>query len=211
MAGVRDDFLATARAAALLLRDPAVLAAWDEPSALPEFSVRGLAGHLAYQVLAVSQALAEPAPTEPVVPLLEHYARVAWIGADLSADINVRIRDGGEALASDGPSSLLARVDSALSSLEHDLAAAGGPVRIPLWGPWALTLDDLLITRMMELVVHTDDLAVSVDIPTPPVPPSAMETVLDLLTRLAVRRHGPTNVLRALTRTERAPTTITAF
>ncbi|MFI6598338.1 maleylpyruvate isomerase N-terminal domain-containing protein [Nonomuraea sp. NPDC050536] len=212
MAGVRDDFLATARAAVCLLRDPAVTAAWDRPSALPEFSVRGLAGHLAYQVLAVSQALAGPVPAEPVVPLLEHYARVAWIGADLSDDINVRIRDGGEALAADGPSALAARVDSVVSELAYGLAdAGGGPVRIPLWGPWSLTLDDLLVTRMMELVVHADDLAVSVGVPAPAVPTSAMETVIDLLTRLAVRRHGATGVLRALSRAERAPATIAAF
>jgi hypothetical protein len=35
--------------------------------------------------------------------------------------------------------------------------------------------------------------------------------VIDLLARLAVRRHGPTAVLRALSRAERAPGTISAF
>jgi hypothetical protein len=64
---------------------------------------------------------------------------------------------------------------------------------------------------MMELAVHSDDLAVSVGLPTPPLPPGAVDTVVDLLTRLAVRRHGPTSVLRALSRAERAPATIAAF
>jgi len=84
-------------------------------------------------------------------------------------------------------------------------------VRIPLWGPWSLRLDDLLITRMMELAVHADDLAVSVGIPTPELPRSAVDTVVDLLSRLAVRRHGATAVLRALSRAERAPATIAAI
>jgi hypothetical protein len=63
----------------------------------------------------------------------------------------------------------------------------------------------------MELAVHSDDLAVSVDLATPALPPSAVETVVDLLSRLSVLRHGPTAVLRALSRAERAPTTIAAF
>ncbi|GAA4604097.1 hypothetical protein GCM10023195_13880 [Actinoallomurus liliacearum] len=212
MTGTTDDFLAVARSAAALLRDPAVAARWSEPSALPEFGVSGLAGHLAYQVLAIPQILAQPVPREPCVPLLEHYARVDWIDAGPDADINVRIRRGGEERAVGGPEALAAEVDAVIERSAADLAAEPDrPVRLPFWGPWSLTLDDLLISRMMELAVHSDDLAVSVGIPTPALPRSAVETVVDLLTRLAVRRHGPTGVLRALSRAERAPATIAAF
>ena len=58
------------------------------------------------------------------------------------------------------------------------------------WTGWALTLDDLLLTRMMEIAVHSDDLAVSVDLPTPAFPPRVFTPVLGLLTALAVERHG---------------------
>jgi hypothetical protein len=78
-------------------------------------------------------------------------------------------------------------------------------------GPWSLLLDDLLITRMMELVVHSDDLAVSVGIATPALSERAVDTVIELLSRLAVRRHGPTAVLGALSRADRAPATVAAF
>ncbi|MDZ5443067.1 hypothetical protein U2F26_10035 [Micromonospora sp. 4G57] len=37
------------------------------------------------------------------------------------------------------------------------------------------------------------------------------ETVVDLLSRIALRRHGATDVLRALSRAERAPTSIAAL
>jgi hypothetical protein len=180
---------------------------------LPEFDVGGLAGHLAYQILVVPQTLTGPAPQEQTIPLLEHYGRVPWIGAGIDDDINVRIRHGGEQEAAEGPTALAARVDSAIKELTYALvsAAADRPVRIPLWGPWSLLLDDMLTTRMMELAVHSDDLAVSVGIATPALPQSAVDTVIDLLARLAVRRHGPTSVLRALSRAERAPATITAF
>ncbi|WP_316525683.1 hypothetical protein [Kitasatospora brasiliensis] len=78
-------------------------------------------------------------------------------------------------------------------------------------GPWSLTLDDLLATRTMELAVHGDDLAVSVGLPSPELPPETAESVIGLLARLAVRRHGQAAVLRALSRAERAPESIAAF
>jgi hypothetical protein len=74
-------------------------------------------------------------------------------------------------------------------------------------GPWGLSLDDFLVTRMMEIVVHSDDLAFSVGLPTSELPSSVVEPVLALLTALAVRRHGAT----ALARAERAPKTIAAI
>jgi uncharacterized protein (TIGR03083 family) len=212
MTSTREDFLSTARSAADLLREPAVAAAWSGPSALPKFTVGGLAGHLAYQILSAQQALTGPVPKVPTITLLEHYGRVQWIDAGLDDEINVRIRDGGDELAAEGPAALAPRVDAAVEHLTDDLAsAADRPVRIPLWGPWTMLLDDMLITRMMELAVHSDDLAVSVGIATPELPQSAVDTVIDLLSRLAVRRHGPTAVLRALSRAERAPDSIAAF
>ncbi|WP_199429629.1 maleylpyruvate isomerase N-terminal domain-containing protein [Qaidamihabitans albus] len=212
MADTRDDFLSTARVAADLLREPAIAAAWNGPSALPEFGVGGLAGHLAYQILALPQALTGPVPTEETISLLEHYDRAKWIGADLDDEINVRIRRGGDEIAAEGPAALAARVDSAARELTDTLASvADRPVRIPLWGPWSLLLDDLLITRMMELVVHSDDLAVSVGVAMPAFPRGAVDTVVDLLSRLAVRRHGAAAVVRAFSRAERAPDTIAAF
>jgi hypothetical protein len=72
-------------------------------------------------------------------------------------------------------------------------------------------LEDMLVTRMMELAVHSDDLAVSLGVPTPAFPDSAMQVVIDLLTRLALRRHGQIPVLRALSRSERSPASIAAF
>jgi uncharacterized protein (TIGR03083 family) len=210
--GTRDDFLATARAALDLLDRTEVAGAWDQPSALPELSVGGLAGHLAYQILVVAPALDEPPPTEPVVSLLGHYERVRWIGAPIDDEVNARIRQGGEELAADGPAALSARVRAAVDRLAAELPTTPErPVRIPLWGPWSMQLDDLLVTRMMELAVHADDLAVSVGLAPPPLPDGAVAAVVDLLARLAVRRHGATAVLRALSRAERAPATIAAI
>ncbi|MEU4389968.1 maleylpyruvate isomerase N-terminal domain-containing protein [Kribbella sp. NPDC023855] len=212
MTGIREDFLAVGASSAQLLREPAVAEAWSKPSALPEFGVAGLAGHLAFQVLAIPEIVAAPIPEEPTISVLDHYDRVEWIDADLQDDISIRIRSGGEDIAADGPGVLADRLDAALEQLRAELPAIGDrPVRISLWGPWSLTLDDMLLTRLMELAVHSDDLAVSVALPTPTLPPTAVTAVVDLLTQLSVRRHGPTAVLRTLTRAERAPQSIAAF
>lgn len=208
---MRDDFLTAARSAAGLLREPQVAAAWSRPSALPEFSVGGLAAHLAYQVLALPDMFAAPTPTEPTITLLEHYARSAWVGADLDADINVRIRSAGEASAEDGPAALVTRLDAAVEEVATALVTMPNrPVRLPLWGPWSMLVDDYLVSRMMEIAVHSDDLAVSVGLPTPQLPAGVLDPVLDLLVRLSTRRHGQAAVLRALSRAERA-SGITAF
>ena len=212
MTGTRDDFLATARMATDLLDRPEVAAGWDRPSALPELRVSGLAGHLAYQILSVADAVEAPVPSEPAIPLLGHYERVRWIGAALDDEVNVGIRQGGEELGSDGPAALSARTRAAVDRLAAGLATMPErPVRIPVWGPWSLLLADLLVTRMMELAVHADDLAVSVGVAPSPLPDGAVEAVVDLLVRLAVRRHGATAVLRALSRAERAPASIAAI
>jgi hypothetical protein len=63
----------------------------------------------------------------------------------------------------------------------------------------------------MEIAVHSDDLACSVQIDPPALPREVTEPVIDLLSRLSVRRYGATAVLRALSRAERAPPTISAF
>ena len=212
MTPTRDAFVQAAASAAALLRDPAVAASWDSASVLREFSVAGLAGHLARQVLAVPRVLAQPAPADQPVSLLDHYGRVSWIDAGPDDEANAEIRRGGEAEAADGAAPLAVKTAVTVEALRSALPAepAGRLVR-PSWVSWTLALDDFLITRMMEIAVHSDDLALSAGVGTPALSPAVLDPVLELLTRLAVRRHGPTAVLRALSRSERAPGTISAF
>ncbi|KAA2256374.1 hypothetical protein F0L68_26725 [Solihabitans fulvus] len=212
MAQTRDLYLTAAAAAAELLAAPEVAARWHEPSALPKLSVRGLAGHLAGQVFFIPAMLAEPVPTEQPISIHEYYARVSWIGSDLDDPFNVLIRTGGEQDAADGAAALAARVAATVEELRTVLPAAPSrTVRRPTWGPWSISLDDFVTSRLLEVVVHSDDLAHSVGVPTPELPAEAVETVVDLLSRIALRRHGAVNVLRALTRAERAPASISAI
>jgi hypothetical protein len=91
-----------------------------------------------------------------------------------------------------------------------DATAPDRPVLIP-WQGWSLTRDDFLVTRMMEITVHSDDLAASVGVTAPTLPDEVLGPVLAVLTRLAVRRHGQSAVVAALSRAERAPARINAF
>ena len=208
----RELYLSVAEVAATLLAAPEVADGWRRPSALAELSVQGLAGHLAGQVFFIPAVLAEPVPTEPAISIQEYYARVSWIGSDLDTPFNRAIRSGGEEEAAEGPAALAARVGACVEELRGTLPAAPDrTVRRPTWGPWSISLDDFVTSRLLELVVHSDDLAHSVGLPTPEFPAPAVETVVDLLSRISLRRHGATNVLRALTRSERAPASISAL
>ncbi|WP_433796004.1 maleylpyruvate isomerase N-terminal domain-containing protein [Actinoplanes sp. CA-252034] len=209
---IRQDFLETAAVATTLLAAPAVGRAWAQSSALREFRIRGLAGHLAGQVTVVAAVLDAPPPDTPPISLVDHYARSTWSDGAIYSDLNTGIREAGEQTAADGHTVLHERTAAVLADLRERLPAQpGGRVIALPFGPWALTLDDFLATRMLEIAVHCDDLAVSLGIPTPELPRSAADTVLTLLCRWSAARHGHTALIRALARAERAPAAINAI
>ncbi len=215
MTTVVDAYLVAATSAASLLADPAVAERWLSPSALPEYRVSGLAGHLASQVFAVATALevAGSTTTRPeVVPLEEHYRRARWLGAGVDDDIHVLIRSRGEGIAAPGAEALAEQTAETVDRLRDDLPKQPHDLALAVpGGSWAMYLEHFLTTRLMELTVHSDDLAYSVGIATPELPEEVLERVFALLTRLSVQRHGPTALLRALSRTERAPRSISAL
>jgi hypothetical protein len=207
-----STYIAASDATATFLADPAVAAAWYQPSALPQMSVGSLAAHLGRQVVLTSKRIAaEPAAQAPI-PVLEHYLRSAWLDVPLEHPARADVRDTAETEATAGPVAVAARVRSAANALPGVLNGlpSNRLVWIP-WAGWALTLQDWLATRTLEIVIHFDDLAVSADVTPPELPEEAVDGTLVLLTRLAARRHGPAQVLRALSRAERAPASIAAL
>ncbi|MCX4762330.1 maleylpyruvate isomerase N-terminal domain-containing protein [Streptomyces sp. NBC_01275] len=210
-ARLRQAYAEAVAGVADLLAAPAVATAWNRPSALADLGVGGLAGHAVRQDLGLPDLLAGPEPQEPVISLREYYVeRVTWLDAGVDGAVNRRIRASGEETAADGHGALLARLRGTVVRLREELphAPAARPVRMASWGDWSLDLDDFLLTRLMELVVHADDLAYSVGLPNPPFPERVTAPVVDLLARLAVRRHGTAAVIRGLARAERAPASI---
>jgi len=201
------DYLLAAESALRLIGRVEVAQQWDRPSALPQMTVGAVAAHLGTQVLTVHAALTtgEGVTREPPVPLLEHYDRVAWVRADLDDDANVTIREGAERSATHGHDAVVRQLEAALADLRLAFASLELPPAVTMpWWDWSVSFPDYLVTRMMEIVVHSDDLAVSVDVEPPPLPEHVLGPVLALLVGISLRRHGQAAVVRGLSRRERA-------
>jgi hypothetical protein len=214
VAGVVESWLVAAQSAVTLLAEPAVAEAWDRDSALAGMSVGALAVHLADQVVGVRDTILAPGrhSQDPPVPLLEHYHRSRWVQGGPDDPSNTAVRENAAAAARAGHGSVLGAAQAALEEAAQLLAEEVEPavVRLPHW-EWSLRFEDYLVTRMMEITVHSDDLAVSLGKEPPLLPGSVLEPVLSLLVGVAVLRHGQASVVRALARAERAPATIAAL
>ena len=215
MAMIFEDYVAAADAAIGLLASGEVAGRWGEPSACAGFTVGGLAAHLGWQVESARRAVEaeRPGADAVVTGVAAHYGQAAWVGAELDAPVNLGIRDTGEERAAAGAAEVLRQTREARDFLAGAFGSLtpGEVVALPWIAGRAMTLGDVLTTRLLELVIHTDDLAASVGVETPLAPDSVYELVIGLLTPLSVRRHGPVAVLRALSRAERAPGSISAF
>jgi hypothetical protein len=208
----RTEFVTACRTAFELATSPQVAKAWDAESACASMTVGGLTHHLLRQIWHVTTLAGAPPRSDAPIPLLDHYAQAAWVTADPEDEANTSIRDGGNEGAAVGHAAVLAEIAPLIDALPDLLQAPRDPdtVFIP-WQGWALTTDDFLVTRAMELVVHSDDLAASVGLATPDFPDTIVAHVVDLLGGVAVRRHGQAAVVRALSRPQRAPESISAF
>lgn len=177
---------------------------WIRASVLPKMSVGALACHLGRQPVRAAELLPVATGTAPLDSVDEHYGRAAWV-TSTSPDDPPNDRGVDDAEAALGPAQLHTRVAGALDAVRGLLAegAACEVVSIP-WQGWSLRRDDFLLTRMLEIVVHANDLALSLGIPTPRFPDEVFVPVRDLLVRLAVGRHGQSAVISALTRSERS-------
>ncbi len=207
-----EAVLESARVSAdLALSDP-VRARWTDESACEGMTIGGLAHHLTGQSDSLIRLYAEaPAGSAPI-GVLDHYRQAPWANTGLDEEVNIGIRTGADEQAAGGPDAHAEHVRSALATLPEALARIqdGDPVLIP-WQGWSLTAADFAVTRLMEMVVHADDLAASVGLDTPRFPDEAVRLVVGLLADVAVDRHGQAAVVRTLSRPQRAPTSVSAF
>lgn len=74
-----------------------------------------------------------------------------------------------------------------------------------------MTVAGYLETRLVELVIHLDDLSVSVGDEMPTVPSEALVCVVGVLGRTAALRAGGWRTIRSLSRAERHPDAVRAF
>ena len=203
MSLVRSSYLETARQAANLVADETVAAQWDEPGALDGMSVGATAAHLVSSGIGMVRACIdadEPPGTRALAP--DRF--FAGVSTDPDAEVHQGVRTNSGEQSSMGPAALAAQASALVDDLERCLPLERPDRRVQAVFGLDMHLDGFLVTRLVELVVHMDDLAAGAGVPLPPISDDAGELVVGCLTGVARRRHGDVEVMRALTRKERA-------
>ncbi|MFJ3510968.1 maleylpyruvate isomerase family mycothiol-dependent enzyme [Streptomyces luteogriseus] len=122
------------------------------PTRLGDWTVRDLVAHIGTSLEAVSRLLALPEPPRQDGTLLDWPRAIAGDAPDIAA----HARESAE--SHPDPAAHLATVEERFTA---DLAAHPGTRLLPT-SAGALPLADYLVTRTVELVVHTDDLNAAV-------------------------------------------------
>lgn len=189
---------------------PALVERFDRPSVLREFTVRGLAGHLLRAMTSVAGYLdrPEPAAADPgqgraVVSAAAYYAAVLGGDTDIQSDLHRSVRQRGVEAAPGAPGDFAHEWGEIAGDLVSRIRAEPPQRLIEVYGGLVLRLDEYLLTRLVELVIHGDDLAVSLGVAPPALSSDATGLVIATLVEVARLRHGDTAVVSALARRER--------
>ncbi|MFW2335033.1 maleylpyruvate isomerase N-terminal domain-containing protein [Ilumatobacter sp.] len=188
-------------AAADLMSRPSVAAGWDEPSALAGMTVGGLSAHL---VRAAGATLAyldrTPPDAEPTDDLL---TPITYFHAAVDSPIHEQIKDVSANESAIGHEAMAAKCRDLTELLRQRLAVEPTDRLVGALGGRMLTLDDFCRTRLIEVLLHLDDLAVSVGESRPETDPEGVAIVVDIIEGIARHLHGDWEVLYALARSER--------
>ena len=194
-------FLDAAGYAGDVLVLPSLAAAWEHESALPRMTVGAIAGHMFLVVRRVDKHLDEP----DVVGTDATGPDYRWLRVDHEEDLDRPehrdVRADGAHVASWGWPAVTAAYVDRVSKLRARLAVRRP--RIVTVGTALMDFDAYLATRIVELLVHADDLAVSVSASQSDMPADAATIAIELLVDAARSIHGDLEILRALTRSER--------
>ncbi|MFE9485983.1 sterol carrier family protein [Streptomyces sp. NPDC006641] len=129
------------------------------PTRLGDWTVRELAAHLTMALSGVTRNLDMPAPA----PAKHELTLVEWPAS--TADRAARIADDTRALAAGHPD--LDALYGEVAGRFEEMVPGAGDERLLTTRVGMMRLADFLVTRTVELVVHTDDLneAAGLDIP----------------------------------------------
>jgi hypothetical protein len=195
-----ETFLQTAQVVLAALRDDRVGQAWHQESVLEHQRVGGLAGHLARGgVWVVDDYLGSSAlPEERVRSAAEYFARVTELS---TPEAEREVRERGAQVAEQGQESLCATLEARLGALTERLAVVGQDRHLGVaGGTLTIPLAEYLKTRIVEQVVHLDDLARSVNHDPWPVTGEAQHLVIHLGVDIGIQRHGTDAMIRCLYR-----------
>ena len=197
---VVELYLSVAGIVVEAVADPGVGAAWDRPSVLEHQTIGSLAGHLMCGgVWLVGEYLDGGVPSGPAARESAGDYCAAYMDRKTEAT-ELAIRDRGAAIAEPGHRAVVDDARGRLVTLGPRLRATPTSQLVAVVDGLGMRLGDYLETRLVEQVVHLDDLACSLDRDPYPVPEAAMSLVLSIGTDVARRRSGDAAVLRAFYR-----------
>jgi hypothetical protein len=173
----------------VLVRVPA--AVWDQPG-LGVWTVKELAAHTARAFVTIETYLAN-APDEVVIPDATAYFSLALANPATHEGVAQRGRQEAASLGADPAASIAIiaeRVRGIVAATSDDavIGSAVGGIRFT----------DYLVTRVLELTVHTCDLCAAIDLDEPP-PEVAAAVAFSVLGGLAAHHPERGELLRALT------------
>lgn len=201
----RALFLSTGRAAIELVASDPVGAAWSSPSALSRYTVGGLAAHLLRAVTTPLGYLDTAPPVGSVPIAAAAYFAAATADDPLDGDLHRAVRQRAAAAASQGRGAVLETAGAALGALEQRLGDEPPDRLVEVFGGMILTLDEYLLTRLVELAVHADDLMASCpDLETTGLPDAVWATCRRVVSDVAARKLGDRHLAIALSRAERS-------
>lgn len=199
---IRPTFSATARVVQAVIGSPAVEAHWEEDSALAGYRISGLIGHTARAALTPLTYLADTEPSGHAIGPAEYFVAMGEADPQRSPE-HAAVRERAQAAAAVGPARLAEQVGYAVAQLEEGFGRLAADHRIAVIGQFVMNLDDYLITRIVEMVIHLDDVACSLTEPILDPPDDAVDLTIATVVEISALRHGHYAILRALTRRER--------
>ena len=198
---VRGLVVEAVDAAAALIGRAEVAARWDEPSALAGMTVGALSAHL---VRAAGAVLAYLDRTDPAArPDGALLTPVTYFHAAIDSPIHERIKEVSATEATVGPGEMATRCIELAAALRRRLAEEPHDRLVAALGGRMLTLDDFCRTRLIEVLLHLDDVAASVGLARPVTDAAGPAIVIDILIGIARMQHGDWAMLHALARDER--------
>ena len=198
---IRDAFLAASHQAIDLIDSPRIAEAWQEPSALEGFTIGGLASHMGRAISTPAFYLDHP---EPPISATSVGPGAYFAGVDPNDErIHASIVRRGMDASQAGPTSVLNSLRAQLAVVEPRLRSEGADRRVMVFGDQVMLLDDYLITRIVEMVIHGQDLIASLPELSVVWDEFAHDLALATVVETATIRHGIDTVITAFARKER--------
>jgi hypothetical protein len=185
-----------------MFRSPALSGRWAEPSALEQWSNGGLAGHLARSAFNLERAAGQQRGQAAADDAVTYYASSAPQPA--SSAVGRRIRELGDQEAAGGAAALADRFVASVAFLRERALPLDAAMAVEMFGR-VLIIDECAAASLLELVVHADDLAVSLGLEPVDFSDPVIDNVVLTLSRISRKRHGDLAVIRSLSRPERVP------